>query len=172
MAQALAGPITALAQELGDAAAPGASLTRACNLFSAASVSLPEFLSRLDEAATRTRAHQTTIMGRGRDGQAPKGMPYLFAVLERLPDAEPTPVPPSARSWRHRPLNAAPPRGADGRRYTGGRYGVCAHCLASPCEPDCPTQVHDTPAADAPFAPPLGGPRVTVVPGSNYAHSS
>jgi len=168
--QALAGPISALAQELGDAAAPGASLTRACNLFSAAGVSLPEFLSRLDEAATRTRAHQTTIMGRGHDGHAPKGMPYLFAVLARLPDPEPAPRPTvPTRSWRRRPVGETPSPHPTPRQYTGGCYGVCPHCLSSPCEPDCPTQVHAGAAVDAGAMALLG---TTVAPGSSYVHLS
>jgi len=174
VAAALAGPISALAQQLGDGAAPGASLTRACNLFHAAGVSLPEFLSRLDEAGARTRAYQTTIMGRGRDGQAPRGLPYLFAVLARLLAPEPAPVPappPPTRSWR-RPLGAVPARGADTHRYTGGSYGVCEHCLSSPCETDCPARIHDAPAADAPLTPQLDAVRAPVTPGSSYAHSS
>jgi len=157
---------------LGDEAAPGASLTRACNLFHAAGVSLPEFLSRLDEAGARTRAYQSTIMGRGRDGQAPRGMPYLFAVLAHLPDPEPAPVPaPPTRSWR-RPRGAVPARAADTHRYTGGSYGVCEHCLCSPCEADCPAQIHDTPAADAPPTPQLGAICAPVLPASSYAHAS
>jgi len=172
VAEALAGPLGALARELGDEAAPGASLTRACNLFHVAGVSLPEFLSRLNEAGARTRAYQTTIMGRGRDGQAPRGMPYLFAVLAHLPDPEPAPVPaPPTRSWR-RPRGAVPARGADTHRYTGGSYGVCEHCLSSPCEADCPAQIHDTPAADAPPTPQLGAICAPVMPASSYAHSS
>jgi len=172
VAEALAGPLGALARELGDEAAPGASLTRACNLFHTAGVSLPAFLSRLHEAGARTRAYQTTIMGRGRDGQAPRGMPYLFAVLARLPDPEPALVPaPPTRSWR-RPRGAVPARAADTHRYTGGSYGVCEHCLSSPCEADCPARIHDTPAADAPLTPQLGAIRAPVMLGSNYAHSS
>jgi len=173
VAAALAGPISALAQQLGDEAAPGASLTRACNLFRAAGVSLPEFLSRLDEAGARTRAYQTTIMGRGRDGQAPRGMPYLFAVLARLlaPEPAPVPAPPPTRSWR-RPLGAIPARGADTHRYTGGSYGVCEHCLCSPCEADCPSRIHDTPAADAPLTPQHGAVRTPVMPAGSYAHAS
>ncbi len=174
VAAVLAGPLGALAQELGDEAAPGASLTRACNLFHAAGMSLPEFLSRLDEAGARTRAYQTTIMGRGRDGQAPKGMPYLFAVLARLLAPEPAPVPappPPTRSWR-RPVGAVPARGADTYRYTGGSYGVCEHCLCSPCETDCPARLHDTPATDAPLTPQLGAVRAPVTPAGSYVHSA
>ncbi len=173
VAATLAGPINALAQELGDGAAPGASLTRAGNLFHAAGVSLPEFLSRLDEAGARTRAYQTTIMGRSRDGQAPRGMPYLFAVLARLlaPEPAPVPPPPPTRSWR-RPLGAVPARGVDTHRYTGGSYGVCEHCLCSPCEADCPSRIHDTPAADAPLTPQYVAVPSTVTPASSYAHSS
>ncbi len=81
--QALAFEIAALSAELGDDA-PRSSLGRARNLCCAAGVSLDRFLRLLDEAAARTRARQASIVKRRRDGQAPNGMPYLFAVLQDL----------------------------------------------------------------------------------------
>jgi len=81
--QALAAEIAALAAELGDDA-PASSTTRASNLRRAAGVPLDRFLRLLDEAAARTRARQASIVKRRRDGQAPNGMPYLFAVLQDL----------------------------------------------------------------------------------------
>ncbi len=102
--QALAAEIAALAAELGDDAL-ASSTTRASNLRRAAGVPLDRFLRLLDEAAARTRDRQTSIVKRRRDGQAPNGMPYLFAVLQDL-------------------LHPAPPRVANGgpdadRRRTG-----------------------------------------------------
>jgi len=90
---ALATEIAALSVELGDDA-PRSSLGRVRNLHRDASVSLDRFLRLLDEAAARTRDRQTSIVKRRRDGQAPNGMPYLFAVLTDL-------------------LHPAPPRTAD-----------------------------------------------------------
>jgi len=81
--QALAAEIAALSTELGDDA-PRSSLGRARNLCHAAGVSPPRFLCLLDEAAARTRDRQASIVKRQRDGQAPNGMPYLFAVLTDL----------------------------------------------------------------------------------------
>jgi len=91
--QALAAEIAALSTELGDDA-PLSSITRARNLHRDAGVSLDRFLRLLDEAAARTRERQASIVKRRRDGQAPNGMPYLFAVLADL-------------------LHPAPPRPAD-----------------------------------------------------------
>jgi len=91
--QALAAVIADLGAELGDDA-PRSSLGRARNLRHDAGVSPVRFLRLLDEAAARTRDRQASILKRRRDGQAPNGMPYLFAVLTDL-------------------LHPAPPRHAD-----------------------------------------------------------
>jgi len=89
----LAAEIAAQGDELGDDA-PRSSLGRARNLRRDAGVSLDRFLRLLDEAAARTRDRQAGIVKRRRDGQAPNGMPYLFAVLQDL-------------------VHPAPPRAAD-----------------------------------------------------------
>jgi hypothetical protein len=81
--QLLVAEITALSAELGDDA-PRSSLGRARNLCHDAGMSLGRFLPLLDEAAARTRDRQASIVKRRRDGQAPNGMPYLFAVLQDL----------------------------------------------------------------------------------------
>jgi len=91
--QTLTAKIAALSAELGDDA-PRSSLGRARNLYCGADVSPARFLRLLDEAAARTRDRQACIVKRRRDGQAPNGMPYLFAVLQDL-------------------LHPAPPRVAD-----------------------------------------------------------
>jgi len=81
--QALAAVIADLSAALGDDA-PRSSLGRARNLCRDAGVSPARFLRLLDEAAARTRDRQASIVKRQRDGQAPNGMPYLFAVLQDL----------------------------------------------------------------------------------------
>ncbi len=105
--QALAAALAALGDELGDDA-PRSSLGRARNLHRDAGVPLDRFLRLLDEAATRTRDRQASIVKRRRDGQAPNGMPYLFAVLADL-------------------LHPAPPRpadvGPDAERRQAGQPG-------------------------------------------------
>jgi len=105
--QALAAKIAALSDALGDNA-PRSSLGRARNLCRDAGVSPARFLRLLDEAAARTRDRQASIVKRRRDGQAPNGMPYLFAVLTDL-------------------LHPAPPRpvdvGPDADRRHAGRPG-------------------------------------------------
>jgi len=81
--QALAAEIAALSAALGDDA-PRSSLGRARKLCRDAGVSPAHFLRLLDEAAARTRDREASIVKRRRDGQAPNGMPYLFAVLADL----------------------------------------------------------------------------------------
>jgi len=106
--QTLATEIAALSAELGDDA-PRSSLGRARNLCRDASVSPARFLRLLDEAAARTRDRQASIVKRRRDGQAPNGMPYLFAVLQDLVH----PAPPRTRdggSVADRPRSDQPGR--------------------------------------------------------------
>jgi len=99
--QALTAEIAALSTELGDDA-PRSSLGRARNLCRDAGVSPARFLRLLDEAATRTRDRQASIVKRRRDGQTSNGMPYLFAVLADL-------------------LRPAPPRMRDGAQDANRR---------------------------------------------------
>jgi len=111
--QALAVVIADLSDKLGDDA-PRSSLGRARNLHRSAGVSLDRFLRLLDEAAARTRDRQAGIVKRRRDGLAPNGMPYLFAVLQDLvhpalprtrngsPDADRRQSGPSGRRRRRR----------------------------------------------------------------------
>ncbi len=136
IARALAEPIALLADELGDRAPAASSLRRACNLYHAAGVGLAVFLDRLAEAAERTRVHRDGITARRRDGAAANCMPYLFAVLENLPDRERVASP--ARPWRGRRSTPAEADRGDVSRYTVGPYGVCPSCLSLPCEDDCP----------------------------------
>jgi len=115
--QALAAEIAALSVELGDDA-PRSSFGRARNLCRDANVSLARFLHLLDEAAARTRDRQESIVKRRRDGEAPNGMPYLFAVLQDLMH----PAPPRVAAGRpdaDRRRGGQPGRGR--RRRDGGR---------------------------------------------------
>jgi len=115
--QALAAEITALGAELGDDA-PRSSLGRARNLCRDAGVSPARFLRLLDEAAARTRDRQASIVKRQRDGQAPNGMPYLFAVLaDLLHPAPPRTADVGPATDRRR----AGPSGRRRRRREGGR---------------------------------------------------
>jgi len=103
--QPLAAEITVLSAELGDDA-PRSSLGRARNLHRDAGVSLARFLRLLDEAATRTRDRQASIVKHRRaDARAVNGMPYLFAVLQDLLHPAPprtADVGPTLASDRHR----------------------------------------------------------------------
>jgi hypothetical protein len=124
--QALAAEITALSDELGDDA-PRSSLGRARNLHRAAGVSLDRFLHLLDEAAARTRDRQASIVKRRRDGQAPNGMPYLFAVLTDL--LHPAPAPSRSADAGPNRRHAERPgrrrrRRADGRGEHAGSYAA------------------------------------------------
>jgi len=115
--QALVAEIAALSAELGDDA-PRSSLGRARNLHRDAGMSLDQFLRLLDEAAARTRDRQASIVKRQRDGQAPNGMPYLFAVLADL--LHPTP-PRTADVGPATDRRRAGPSGRRRRQRAGGR---------------------------------------------------
>jgi hypothetical protein len=123
--QALAQEIAALSAELGDDA-PRSSLGRARNLHRDATVPLDRFLRLLDEAAARTRDRQASIVKRQRDGQAPNGMPYLFAVLQDLLH----PAPPrtrtggSAADRRQLGPSGRRRRRADSRGVASGSYAA------------------------------------------------
>ena len=124
--QTLATEIAALSAELGDDA-PRSSLGRARNLCRDASVSPARFLRLLDEAATRTRDRQASILKRRRDGQAPNGMPYLFAVLQDLLHPalpRPADVGPDADLRQFGPPRHRRRRHADGRGEPARSYAA------------------------------------------------
>jgi len=73
--QALAGPITALVERLGDGAPPWASVSRSYGLMARAGLALPAFLALLDEAELLMRPSLPHIE---------KPMAYLFRVVESL----------------------------------------------------------------------------------------
>jgi len=87
-------------------------------------VSPARFLRLLDEAAARTRDRQASIVKRRRDGHAPNGMPYLFAVLTDLVH----PAPPHAADVGPDRRRASPSgrrrRRADSRGEASGSYAA------------------------------------------------
>ena len=115
-----------MSAELGDDA-PRSSLGRARNLHRDASVPLDRFLRLLDEAAARTRDRQASIVKRRRDGQAPNGMPYLFAVLQDLLHPAPPRVAnggPALDRWRTGPPSRRRRRRADGHGEPARSYAA------------------------------------------------
>ena len=136
--QALVAALAQLGDEFGNRAARS-SLTRVRTLRHHHHLCVEEVTCHLDEAARLTRACRTVQQG--------TRMAYLLTVLENILAAPPaSTMAPGAvseqRRWRH----PAPPTSLDRQgisRYIGGSYGVCAHCLSSPCEGDCPTRTHD-----------------------------
>ncbi len=124
--QALAAEIAALSAELGDDA-PRSSIGRARNLRRDAGVSPARFLRLLDEASVRTHDRQASILKRRRDGQAPNGMPYLFAVLQDLlhpAPPRPADVGPDADLRQFGPPGRRRHRRADGRGEPARSYAA------------------------------------------------
>ncbi len=121
--QALATVVAALSAELGDDA-PRSSRGRARNLCRVASVPRDRFLGLLDEAAARTRDRQASIVKRRRDGQAPNGMPYLFAVLQDLLHPAPPPVADVGPDRRRAERPGRRRRRAGGRGEPAGSYAA------------------------------------------------
>ena len=92
--RSLAGPVGDLCREFGDQAPPRASLARAYNLLARSGREPDGFLALLEEARATTLAYRDRItkrpVGGGATGRR-NMMPYCFAVLERLVDAQPCP---------------------------------------------------------------------------------
>jgi len=163
--QALVVLLAQLGIEFGDRAARS-SLTRVRTLRQRHHLAVEEVTRHLDEAAHLTRACRTV--------QHAKRMAYLLTVLENSMAAPPPASPLLEASseqgrWRH----PATPASSDCQgisRYTGGNYGVCEHCLSSPCEEDCPMRIPEKadPAA-APMSVGAVQPRETLH--SSYAYS-
>jgi len=98
--QALAGPISALVERLGDGAPPWASVSRGYGLMARAGLDLPAFLALLDEAELLMRPSLPHIQ---------KPMAYLFRVVESLM-RQGEPVPPRATTRpRSSPLSPTSP---------------------------------------------------------------
>jgi len=162
--QALVVLLTQLGTEFGDRAARS-SLTRVRTLRQRHGLAVEEVTRHLDDAALLTRACRTVQQG--------KRMAYLLTVLENSmaspPAAAATPVAsPDQRRWRH----PAPPAPSDRQgisRYTGGSYGVCGHCLSSPCKADCPTHTHKAGGPATPMGP--GAVHPPKMARDSYAYS-
>ncbi len=163
--QALVVLLAQLGDEFGDRAARS-SLTRVRTLRQRHRLAVEEVTRHLDDAAWLTRACRTV--------QPDKRMAYLLTVLENSMAAPPPAVvPPGTSSEQRRWDRPAPPASSDRQgisRYTGGSYGVCEHCLSSPCEADCPTRTH---VAAGPAAAPTARAVVQVPERaqSSYAYS-
>jgi len=163
--QALVMLLAQLGDEFGDRAARS-SLTRVRTLRQRHHLCGKEVTRHLDDAARLTRACRTV--------QPDKRMAYLLTVLENSMAAPPPAVvPPGTSSEQRRWDRPAPPASSNRQgisRYTGGSYGVCEHCLSSPCEADCPTRTHE---AAGPAATPTARAVVQLpeMAQSSYAYS-
>ena len=117
--RSLAGPVGDLCREFGDQAPPRASLARAYNLFIRSGCDPDSFLALLEEARATTLAYRDRItkrpVGGGATGRR-NMVPYCFAVLERLVDAEQHPDGPASTA-------AAAALGLGHRRTGGGDSG-------------------------------------------------
>ncbi len=146
--QALIALLVQLGDEFGDRAARS-SLTRVRTLRQRHRLAVEEVARHLDQAARLTRACRTV--------QPDRRMAYLLTVLENSMAGPPAAaVTPGASSGHGRWGWVASPASSERQgssRYIGGSYGVCEHCLSSPCEADCPTRTHDVAEPGAPLAP-------------------
>ncbi len=145
--QALVVLLAQLGDEFGDRAARS-SLTRVRTLRQRHHLCVEEVTRHLDDAARLTRACRTV--------QPDKRMAYLLTVLENSMASPPAAVTPLESSGQRRWRHPAPSAFADRQeisRYIGGSYGVCPHCLSSPCEADCPTHTHEAAGPATPLAP-------------------
>jgi len=99
--QALAGPIAAVVERLGDGAPPWASVSRGYGLMTRAGLDVPAFLALLDEAELLMRPSLAHIE---------KPLAYLFRVVESLMHAEPQPprAPVKPRSYAPAPASTSP----------------------------------------------------------------
>ncbi len=124
--QALAGPITALVERLGDGAQPWASVSRAYGLMTRAGLDLPAFLALLAEAE---------LLMRPSLGHIEKPMAYLFRVVESLMHAEP--VPPARTTTRPRssPLSPTLPA-SQAPQQTADEWGQVRAELAAEITPE------------------------------------
>ncbi len=122
--QALAGPIAALVERLGDGAQPWASVSRAYGLMTRAGLDVPTFLALLAEAE---------LLMRPSLGHIEKPMAYLFRVVESLIQQGDPPQPPRARTRPHSsPTSPASPR----PQQTADAWGQVRAALAEVLTPE------------------------------------
>jgi len=121
--QALAGPIAALVERLGDGAQPWASVSRAYGLMTRAGLDVPAFLALLAEAELLMRPSLAHIE---------KPMAYLFRVVESLMHAAPSPP---ARATT-RPRRSPPSPASPGPQQTADAWGQVRAALAEVLTPE------------------------------------
>jgi len=116
--QALAGPIAALVERLGDGAQPWASVSRGYGLMTRAGLDVPAFLALLAEADLLMRPSLAYIE---------KPMAYLFRVVESLIQQGDPPQPPRAPT---RPRSSPPSPASPAPQQTADEWGQVRAALA------------------------------------------
>jgi len=122
--QALAGPITALVERLGDGAPPWASVSRGYGLMTRAGLDLPAFLALLAEAELLMRPSLPHIE---------KPIAYLFRVVESLMRQDTPPRPPRATT---RPRSSPPAPASPAPQQTADEWGRVRAELAAEITPE------------------------------------
>jgi hypothetical protein len=122
--QALAGPIVALVERLGDGAQSWASVSRGYGLMTRAGLDLPTFLALLDEAE---------LLMRPSLGHIEKPIAYLFRVVESLMRQDTPPRP--ARSTT-RPRSSPPSPASPAPQQTADEWGQVRAELAGELTPE------------------------------------
>jgi len=122
--QALAGPIAALVERLGDGAQPWASVSRAYGLMTRAGLDVPTFLALLAEAELLMRPSLAHIE---------KPLAYLFRVVESLIQQGDPPQPPRAPTT---PRSSPPSPASPGPQQTADAWGQVRAALAEVLTPE------------------------------------
>jgi len=122
--QALAGPIAALVERLGDGAQPWASVSRAYGLMTRAGLDVPTFLALLAEAELLMRPSLAHIE---------KPLAYLFRVVESLIQQGDPPQPPRAPT---KPRISPPSPASPGPQQTADAWGQVRAALAEVLTPE------------------------------------
>jgi len=122
--QALAGPIAALVERLGDGAQPWASVSRAYGLMTRAGLDVPTFLALLAEADLLMRPSLAHIE---------KPIAYLFRVVESLIQQGDPPQPPRAPTT---PRSSTPSPASPGPQQTADAWGQVRAALAEVLTPE------------------------------------
>ncbi len=122
--QALAGPIAALVERLGDGAQPWASVSRGYGLMTRAGLDVPTFLALLAEADLLMRPSLAHIE---------KPLAYLFRVVESLIQQGDPPQPPRAPTT---PRSSPPSPASPGPQQTADAWGQVRAALAEVLTPE------------------------------------
>ena len=122
--QALAGPIAALVERLGDGAQPWASVSRGYGLMTRAGLDVPAFLALLAEAELLMRPSLAHIE---------KPLAYLFRVVESLIQQGDPPQPPRAPT---KPHSSPPSLPSPGPQQTADAWGQVRAALAEVLTPE------------------------------------